>query len=240
MRALEGACGVGDRSGERALGVAEQLGFEQLGALPRAVDDDEGLLGAGPEADDGFGGQLFAGAGLAADQDRFVAAGDAREALEQNAHRDGRAQQAADGGDVFDRCRRSFLGGANANDGAAEAQLIVGLDEGVEHAARAEDDSVLRAEIDDAAAGRGDAQLAVKRADGGVRELEIVCVGGADQLLLLRARLPVAHVDAFHHLEQKPGDAQLAKGSAGVAQMREGRVFHVRSFRWVFRGRGGA
>ena len=67
---LEPAGAIGDRAGERALDVTEQLALEHAGRERGAVDRDERLVAVGGRAVDRARDQLLAGAGLAADQHR--------------------------------------------------------------------------------------------------------------------------------------------------------------------------
>ena len=73
---LEAALAGGDRAGEGALLVAEELGLEQLGRNGAAVDRDEGALAPRAQVVDGVRGDFLAGAGLAEDEDGGVVVGD--------------------------------------------------------------------------------------------------------------------------------------------------------------------
>ena len=76
-----------ERAGERALLVAEELGLEQRLGQRRAVDRHERPGGARAVAVHGARDELLAGAALAADQHGRVALRDARDAIEDGAHR---------------------------------------------------------------------------------------------------------------------------------------------------------
>src|SRR6266536_2631027 len=57
----------GHRTGERAAGMTEQLGFQKLGWNIRAIHGDESTVGARARLVNRFRDQLFAGAALAGD-----------------------------------------------------------------------------------------------------------------------------------------------------------------------------
>ena len=76
MGLLELADSPGHGAGEGALLVAEQLGFEQGVGNRRAVDRDEGLLGAAAVTVDKSRQQLLAGARLAGNQHARVGRGE--------------------------------------------------------------------------------------------------------------------------------------------------------------------
>ena len=65
---LEAALAPGDRAGERALLVAEELALQERLAERRAVEPHERRLGARAGAVDRLGDQLLAGAALAVDE----------------------------------------------------------------------------------------------------------------------------------------------------------------------------
>ena len=71
------------RAGERAADVAEEFGFDQVLGDRRAIDRDEGAVGARSAVVAGAREQFLAGAGLALDQDRDVAADDLGAAVER-------------------------------------------------------------------------------------------------------------------------------------------------------------
>ena len=71
---LEQAILVARRAGEAALAVAEQLALHQFGRDGAAVDGDERSFGAWPEVVDHARRQFLAGARLATDVDRCLAA----------------------------------------------------------------------------------------------------------------------------------------------------------------------
>ena len=73
---LEATLAGGDRAGERALLVAEQLAFEQLGRDGAAVDGDEGPLAARAGVVDGAGRELLARARFAEDQHARIVGSD--------------------------------------------------------------------------------------------------------------------------------------------------------------------
>jgi hypothetical protein len=75
-----------DRAGEGAALVAEQLRLQQRVGERRAVDRHEGAAVPGPALVQGAGDQLFAGAALAADQDRRVAGGDGVDPIHEPQH----------------------------------------------------------------------------------------------------------------------------------------------------------
>ncbi len=86
-RLLELADAAGDRAGEGALLVAEQLGFEQVLRDRRAVDRDERRRARGSSGVDVAREHLLAGAGLAGDQHRGVARRDLLGELDHVRHR---------------------------------------------------------------------------------------------------------------------------------------------------------
>ena len=61
-------------AGERAFHVPEELAFQQVGRQGRTVDGDERLARM-PQVMDGPRGDLFAGAGVADDENRIALAG---------------------------------------------------------------------------------------------------------------------------------------------------------------------
>ena len=69
---------VGDRAGERAALVAEQLGLEELIGKRRAVDGDERPLAAARRVMNEPGDDFLAGSRLAGQQHRGLGVGDAR------------------------------------------------------------------------------------------------------------------------------------------------------------------
>jgi len=83
-----------DGAGEGALLVAEQLAFEQRLGQRGAVDAHQGPAAAGGVLVDRLGHQLFAGAGLAGDEHRRVAAGHAADELVNRLHRGAAADDA--------------------------------------------------------------------------------------------------------------------------------------------------
>jgi hypothetical protein len=83
----EAAGAVAQGAGEGAAHVAEQLRLEQLARDGRAIDGDEGAVGAAAAGVDPSRDQLLAGAALAGDQDRGGAGGDAVGDLERAGHR---------------------------------------------------------------------------------------------------------------------------------------------------------
>src|ERR1043165_9070272 len=90
-----GAVTVG--AGERAAHAAEELRLDERLRKRRAVDGGEGLGAPRRVAVDGARDELLAGAGLAEDADRDVAAGDAGDEREDVAHRRRVADDAVDG-----------------------------------------------------------------------------------------------------------------------------------------------
>ncbi len=64
----ETECGA-DGSRECTFDVAEELRFHELGREDRAVDGDEGLIGARAECVNAAGGDFFANAGFTFDED---------------------------------------------------------------------------------------------------------------------------------------------------------------------------
>ena len=72
---LEAALAGGDRAGEDAFLVAEQLALEQVGGNRAAVDGDEGPLAARAEIVDGARGDFLAGAGFAEHQNGGIVIG---------------------------------------------------------------------------------------------------------------------------------------------------------------------
>ena len=79
------AGGVADGAGEGALGVAEEVAFEQVGAEARAAHGDERAVGPLAPGVQGVGEDPLAGAVLAPEQDGGVARGDAAGELEDAA-----------------------------------------------------------------------------------------------------------------------------------------------------------
>ncbi len=75
---LERAATLDEGPGERAPLVTEQRGLEQRGGDRRAVEDHERPAGPRARAVEHLGEDLFACAGLALDDDRNVARGEAR------------------------------------------------------------------------------------------------------------------------------------------------------------------
>ncbi len=72
---------VGVGAGEAALDVAEELAFHQFRGNRAAVDRHEGLFGARTQIVDQPGGEFLAGAGIAADEHRGLAARQLRNGL---------------------------------------------------------------------------------------------------------------------------------------------------------------
>ena len=81
VRALEEPGLGGDRAGERAFLVAEQLGLEQLAVEPRAVQVDEDLVAAGTAPVQPGCEHALPRPGFALDQDRTIAFENARRPL---------------------------------------------------------------------------------------------------------------------------------------------------------------
>ena len=77
---------VGDRAGERALHVPEELGLHQPLGDGSAVDGDERLVAPVAVEVDGAGHQLLAGAALARDHDGGRAVGDLADGVEHLDH----------------------------------------------------------------------------------------------------------------------------------------------------------
>ncbi len=114
-----------DGAGEGALLVAEEGGLGEAGGDGAAVDDDDGAVLAGAGLVDGAGDELFAGAGLAADEHRQLGGGDALEAIEEGAHRRGLADEGAEAADLGDGDR--LTGGGLEDDlggGDAEGRAV--------------------------------------------------------------------------------------------------------------------
>jgi hypothetical protein len=82
-------------AGKAAFFVAEKFAFHQLGGNGAAVDGNEGFVGARPQFMNEPGHQFFAGAGLAADVDRGLAAGQFVNLFTKLCHGRGVAKQAA-------------------------------------------------------------------------------------------------------------------------------------------------
>ena len=127
---FELADAAGDGAGEGALFMAEQFGFQQIVRDRRAIDRNEGLVGARGLLVDVAGHHFLAGAAFAGDQDRGFAAGDLIGQRDDGIHRTvfmdelmaffGHGRQHR--GDQFGigRQRQIFLGaGADRIDGAA-------------------------------------------------------------------------------------------------------------------------
>ncbi len=93
---LEQALLILDRAGEGAAHVAEQRALEQVVVEGGAVLHHERLLGARPVVVDGAGDELLAGAALAVDEHRRLAAHDLVEQLIDVLHRDRVADQLAE------------------------------------------------------------------------------------------------------------------------------------------------
>jgi hypothetical protein len=87
VRALEAAGTIGNRPGEGALGMAEQLGFRQRFGDCRGVERDEPLVGARAVVVNRPGDELLARAGLTVNQHRAVEGGHQLQCLEDLAHR---------------------------------------------------------------------------------------------------------------------------------------------------------
>ena len=105
VRGLEHALGVGDRAGERALDVAEELGFEQRFGERAAVDRHERPARAVAVLMNGARDQLLAGAALADDQHRRIGRRGVRDLLVDRRHHRRAAEQRRRHG-VADRRRR--------------------------------------------------------------------------------------------------------------------------------------
>ena len=86
---------LANRTCERTPLVTEQLAFDELARDGAAIDGDEGS-GAAARAVQAFGGELFARAGLALDENREVGGGDSFEQREDLAHRSAGAEHAAE------------------------------------------------------------------------------------------------------------------------------------------------
>ncbi len=87
VRQLEASDPAGDGAGERALGVAEQLGLGQRLGNGGGVEGDESLVGTRAVVVDRPRDEFLAGAGLALDQHGAVHRRDQLEALEHLLHR---------------------------------------------------------------------------------------------------------------------------------------------------------
>ena len=81
---LEQARLVGNCTGKAAFAVAEKLAFHQLGRYGAAVDRYKGLFGSGAERVNATGDQFLAAAGLAADIQRRLAAGEFADLVAQS------------------------------------------------------------------------------------------------------------------------------------------------------------
>ena len=84
---LELALVLGVGAGERALFVAEQLGFEQFARDRAAIDRDERLAGAAALGVDGAGDDFLAAAARAGQQHRGVARRDLADEAPEARHR---------------------------------------------------------------------------------------------------------------------------------------------------------
>ncbi len=76
----------GDGGGEGSFDVAEEGGLEEVRGDGAGVDGDEGAVAAGGVLVDGFGDELFAGAGLALNEDGGTAGGDLGYGVEEAEH----------------------------------------------------------------------------------------------------------------------------------------------------------
>jgi hypothetical protein len=103
LRLLELAGVAGVRASERTFLVAEQNGFEHVLRNRRAVDRNEGAIGAGRMTMNETRQHFLAGARLARDQHRAIAGSDASRQVGQAARRIG------DGHHVFGRRERRAL-----------------------------------------------------------------------------------------------------------------------------------
>ena len=83
----------GGRAGERALGVAEQLGLEQRLGERRTIDGHEGARRPRAARMDGAGGELLARAGLTCDEHRPRGGGGALDQVLDLRHRAARADE---------------------------------------------------------------------------------------------------------------------------------------------------
>ena len=93
MRLFEQAHARVDGAGEGALGVAEQLGFEQMIGKSRAVDGDHSGPRAAARRMQRAGRHFLAGAGLAGDQNRGAAVRDQLNNFDHFTHRRAGANQ---------------------------------------------------------------------------------------------------------------------------------------------------
>ena len=87
MRDFEKAELGGDRAGESALLVPEELAFQELRRKPGAIQVQEALLAARTVAVNPGREDAFAGPRLAVDEDRDVRAGDALRPIAEEADR---------------------------------------------------------------------------------------------------------------------------------------------------------
>ena len=132
--------GAGD-AGDGAFGVAEELGFDHGGDERAAVDGEEGLLGVGAVGVDGAGDELFAGAGLADDEDGMGGAGDLGEDAVELLHGGGVADEVAHGGAGAEAVAEeagfdvegaalggAFEGGGELFEGEGLGEIVAGAD----------------------------------------------------------------------------------------------------------------
>src|SRR5664280_1294061 len=111
VRDLEKAELGGDRAGESALLVPEELALQELRRKPGAIQVQEALLAARPVAVNPGREDAFAGPRLSVDEDRDVRAGDTLRPIAEEADRSARA---AEGIDLPPRLARFVLKAAAA------------------------------------------------------------------------------------------------------------------------------
>ncbi len=159
--------------------MPEERGLGQRRRDRAAVDDHEGLLGAGAAEVERLGDELFPGARLAGDQDSEVGERDLGEAIEDRSHPRVLGDEGAEGGDVGDG---DALGPRRLEDhlGLADAELGGDEEEDLAHAHAADEGAVAAPEIAHAHALLGGDELGVHRAAFAVVEDDLAGGVAAD------------------------------------------------------------
>ena len=121
-----------DRASERALGVTEQLAFQQLLRQRATVDGDEGTRGARAGVVDGLGHQLLARTGRAGDQHADIGCRHHARLLENLLHLRGASDDASAPGIVTLLYGRRL--GQRLIDGGEQLVLVDRLGQEAEHA----------------------------------------------------------------------------------------------------------
>ena len=204
--ALERADPLAIRSGERAALMPEQLAREQRARRRGEVDDDERAVAARALLVDRRGGEILAGAGLAAQEHRDVGGRRALEHLVDAAHRervtDERAEPVAAGQSGPERARLA----GEPQHGLAQGQRCPVGERRCDHRDAIDQGAVLRPEVAHDRAARLEHDLAVKPRHRRIGEHQVGALGGPGNDALARRAKRSPGIGAADHGQIDPID----------------------------------